>query len=264
LIVTDCFLCIDLTRSGNGKGMTPRKFLSLTLLGCALAAAGCAAGPARSDRAGAVAPGASRLRPDCFTAAAADDGLYRIQPGDKLHISFYLNSEFDTDAAVRPDGRIELAAAGEVMAAGLRPVQLESRLNQLYSSELRNPGASVRVDESPSRVVFVESEVGHPGTVPLQPGMTALQAIAAAGGLTETAGPGNVVLVRHDACGEPYDAPLDLAKALKRKGHQDDVVLAPADMLIVPRSGIAQADLMVKQYVRDLLPVTPYVSAPLF
>jgi protein involved in polysaccharide export with SLBB domain len=236
---------------------------SMALLWCAIICAGCAASAASSDVAGAPVTAAHPMRPDCIVTPVADDA-YRIQPGDKLHLSFYLNPEFDSEAMVRPDGRVELAAVGGVAAAGLTPAQLEGELNLLYSTELRNPGATVRVDETPGRVVFVEGEVGHPGAVPLQPGMTALQAIAASGGLTDSAGPNNVVLVRRDACGDPHDEPLNLAKALKRKGHEDDVVLAPADMLIVPRSGIADADLFVKQYVRDLLPVTPYVSAPLF
>ena len=236
----------------------------MTLLCCALVCGGCAAGAAGIDTAGARSPGAHRMRPDCLALAAADDNVYRIQPGDKLHLGFYLNTEFDTDAVVRPDGRIELAAVGGVPVAGLTPVEVESKLNQLYTSELRSPGATVRVDETPGRLVFVEGEVQHPGTVPMQPGMTALQAITAAGGLTDSAGPSDVVLVRHDACGEAHDEPLDIARALKRKGHEDDVVLAPSDVLIVPRSGIASADLFVKQYFRDLLPITPYISAPMF
>jgi len=223
---------------------------------------GSAAG---TDIAGARSAGGNAgMRPDCLVTPVADETGYRIQPGDKLHIEFYLNSEFNTETKVRPDGRIELVTVGDTAAAGLTPVELEGKLDQLYSTELRSPGASVRVDEMPGRVVFVEGEVAHPGSVPLQAGMTALQAIAASGGLTETAGPGNVLLVRRDVCGEVHDEPLNLAKALRRKGHQDDVVLAPADMLIVPRSAIASADLFVKQYIRDLLPVTPYVSAPLF
>jgi protein involved in polysaccharide export with SLBB domain len=244
--------------------MKRKNFPSITLLWCALVCGGCAATAAGTDVAGARTASAHRVSPDCVAAPLADDSVYRIQPGDKLHISFYLNSEFDTDAAVRPDGRIELTAVGGVAAAGLTPVELESKLDQLYSTELRNPGATVRLDETPGRVVFVEGEVGHPGAVPMQPGMTALQAITAAGGLTDSAGPNSVVLVRRDACGQAHDEPLNLAKALKRKGHEDDVVLAPTDMLIVPRSGIADADLFVKQYIRDLLPVTPYVSAPMF
>lgn len=221
-------------------------------------------GAAGTDVAGARSPAAHPMRPDCLASATADDTLYRIKVGDKLHLSFYLNTEFDTDAIVRPDGRIELAAVGGVPVAGLTPAEVESKLNQLYMTELRSPGATVRIDETPGRLVFVEGEVQHPGTVPMQPGMTALQAITAAGGLTDSAGPANVVLVRHDACGDMHDEPLNIAKALKRKGHEDDVVLVPSDVLIVPRSGIASADLVVKQYFRDLLPITPYISAPMF
>ena len=113
-------------------------------------------------------------------------------------------------------------------------------------------------------MVYVEGQVGHPGPVPLAPGMTATQAITASGGLTDSAGPNNVVLVRRDACGEAHDEPLNLSKALKRQGHEDDVVLAPTDMLIVPRSGVAQAGLFVKQYIKDMLPINPYISAPMF
>jgi polysaccharide export outer membrane protein len=236
----------------------------MALLWCAMACGGCAAGAASTDVAGARTPAAQRMRPDCLVAPVADEDVYHIRPGDKLHITFYLNSEFDTDASPRPDGKIELAAVGEVMAVGLTPVQLEAQLNQLYLKELRDPGATVRVDESPARVVFVTGEVAHPGTVPLAPGMTALQAVAASGGLTDSAGPSDVVLIRRDACGQPHDEPLNLSKVLKEKSNRDDVVLAPTDLLIVPKSGIANADLIVKQYIRDLLPVTPYLSAPMF
>jgi len=236
----------------------------MTLLLCALVCGGCAAGAASTDVASAGTAKAQRMRPDCLAALVADEDVYHIRPGDKLHITFYLNPEFDTDASPRPDGKIELAAVGEVTAVGLTPVQLEAELNRLYLKELRDPGATVRVDESPARVVFVTGEVAHPGVVPLAPGMTALQAVAASGGLTDSAGPNNALLIRHDACGQPLDEPLNLAKALKQKGNQDDVVLAPTDLLIVPKSGIADAGLFVKQYIRDLLPVNPYISAPMF
>ena len=52
----------------------------------------------------------------------------------------------------------------------------------------RDPQSTVRIDKSPWQVVYVEGQVGKPGAVPLQPGMTALQAIAASGGLTDAAG----------------------------------------------------------------------------
>jgi protein involved in polysaccharide export with SLBB domain len=231
------------------------------LLWCALVFCGCAASAAGTDVARAGASKGQRMSPYCLYAATADDSTdYHIRTGDKLHISFYLNSEFDSEVVVRPDGKIEMLTIGEVTAAGLTPLALQAELDQLYLKELRNPGTMVRVENSPARVVFVEGEVTRPGSVPLAPGMTALQAIAASGGLSDSAGPNNVVLVRRDACGDPYDYKLDLSKAIKHQDNRDDVVLAPTDLLIVPRSGIAQADLFVKQYFRDLMPVQPYLS----
>ncbi len=246
--------------------MNAKNCWTACLLWCALVCGGCAASSAAtSDAPGARTAAGRYLRPDCLAAGGVDDNAgYRIRPGDKLDISFYLNSEFNTAVMVRPDGKIEMNLVGEVPAAGQTPAQLEDHLDRLYSKELLNPGATVRLDDSPGRVVYVEGQVGHPGPVTLAPGMTATQAITASGGLTDSAGPNNVVLVRRDACGEAHDEPLNLSKALKRQGHEDDVVLAPTDMLIVPRSGIAEAGLFVKQYIRDLLPVTPSANAAMF
>ena len=199
--------------------MKLRDCRAMTIVWCALVFGGCAAGAAATDVAGARTFAAQRMRPDCIVAPVADEDVYHIRPGDKLHITFYLNPEFDTDASPRPDGKIELAAVGEVTAVGLTPVQLEAELNRLYLKELRDPGATVRVDESPARVVFVTGEVARPGVVPLAPGMTALQAVAASGGLTDSAGPNKVVLVRRDACGQPYDEPLNLSQSAQTEGE---------------------------------------------
>jgi protein involved in polysaccharide export with SLBB domain len=204
----------------------------------------------------------------CLSAAAYDtpaaqDASYRIQPGDELDIGFYLSPEFDDDVVVRPDGKIGLPVVGEVNARGLTPAQLAAELDQLYSHELRNPSAVVRVDSSPGRMVYVTGEVGHPGAVQLQSGMTALQAITAAGGMTDNAGPSNVVLLRRDGCGKVHGERLDLGRAMKVKNNNEaDAALLPTDTVIVPRSGIAQLDLIVKQYIRDVMPVQPYVGLP--
>src|SRR5258708_5898494 len=88
------------------------------------------------------------------------------------------------------------------------------------------------------------------GAPPRAPRLTAMEAITAAGGLTDDSGPNKIVLVRRDACGDPHDEQLDLARAIKQKGHQDDVVLAPTDVLIVPRSAVSAAGLFVKQYIK--------------
>ena len=205
------------------------------------------------------------VSPVCDVTAAIDEPrAYRIQPNDQLDVSFYLSPELHQNLTVRPDGDISIPIAGNVHAQGLTPGQLEKSLDQLYSLELRDPKSTVRIDKSPWQVVYVEGQVAKPGAVPLQPGMTAIQAIAASGGLTDAAGASKVVLIRRDACGNPHGEKLQLDQVLNQKNNEEDVALLPADLLIVPRSGIAQFDLNIKQYVRDAMPLETVLAPGMF
>jgi polysaccharide biosynthesis/export protein len=193
--------------------------------------------------------------------SAAQDTDYRIQPGDNLALDFYMNPEFNNkNVTVDPNGKIVLRMVGAVQAAGRTADQLASSIDQAYSNELRNPGAVVHVNTMPNRQIFVEGEVARPGAFPLQPGMTAVQALALAGGVTPDSAPDSTVLIRRDACGQAQGSKVDLASAIKKPGSGEDVALAPHDVVVVPRSGVANLDLWVKHYIRDALPVEPYFS----
>jgi polysaccharide export outer membrane protein len=197
-------------------------------------------------------------------AAENDQRGYIIQPGDDLQVSFYLNPEFNDDVTVRPDGKITLRLVGDVQAAGLTPEQLANALDKDYLSELRNPGAVIHVKSMPDREVFVQGQVNKPGAFPLEPGMTALQAISDAGGSTDVANK-SAFVIRRDACGVPRAIKINLAEAVKNPSSGEDLALMPRDILVVPRSGIGKMDLFVKQYIRDMLPIQPYMgtTAPL-
>jgi len=191
---------------------------------------------------------------------AQQDADYRIQPGDQLALDFYMNSEFNDTATVDPNGKIELRMVGPVQAAGLTPSQLAKSVDNAYRNELRNPGAVVHLNNLPSRQIYVEGEVQKPGSFPLQPGMTAVQALALAGGVTDNSDAQGAVLIRRDACGQAQGTKIDLAAATKNPGSAEDVALMARDVVVVPKSGIASADLWVKQHIRDILPVEPYIS----
>jgi protein involved in polysaccharide export with SLBB domain len=192
--------------------------------------------------------------------SAMQDADYRIQPGDSLALDFYMNSEFNDNVTVDPDGKVVLRLVGPVQAAGLTPDQLAASIDKAYTSELRSPGAVVHLRNLPGRQIYVEGEVTKPGAFPLQPGMTAVQALALAGGVTDNSDPQSTVLIRRDACGQPERSQIDLASAIKEPGTANDVALMAHDVVVVPKSGIANADLWVKQHIRDVLPVEPYIS----
>ena len=84
----------------------------------------------------------------------------------------------------------------------------------------------VHLKNMPGRQIYVQGEVTKPGAFPLQPGMTAVQALALAGGVTVDSAPQNTVLIRHDACGQSQGSKVDLASALQeprqRRRHGPD------------------------------------------
>ena len=194
---------------------------------------------------------------------ASQDPGYVIQQGDQLNIEFYLNSEFNDSVTVDPEGKIALRLVGQLHAAGLTPDQLASVIDQAYQKELRSPGAVVHVHNMPGRRVYVEGEVIKPGAFPLQPGMTVVQAVALAGGTTDNSAPNHTVLIRHDACGEAQGSEVHLAMALKNPEAGDDVALMSQDVVVVPRSRIANIDLFVKQYIKNVIPIEPYFNMPM-
>lgn len=253
-------------RCGKDDSSTRRE-LSIRPLGlalCALVLYGCSASASRGDtQAGPQAT--TNLSPEqCFSSAAiqtaADQQNYHIQPGDHLTLNFYLNPEFNDEVPVSPDGKITLRLIGAIPAAGMTPSQLAGQIDKDYLSELRSPDVAVIVKNMPGRQVYVQGQVNHPGAFPLEPGMTALQALADAGGVTQDAADNNVVLIRRDACGRATGERLDLAGAVDNPDKGEDAALLPYDVLVVPRSRIANMDLFVQQYIRGLLPIQPYFS----
>lgn len=231
----------------------------------AVAVGGCSAksSQAESERQ-AMAPGrmsAEQCQANAsIQESAAQDSDYKIQRGDQLSLDFYMNSEFNDNVTVDPDGKVVLRLVGPVQAAGLTPDQLASSIDKAYTSELRSPGAVVHLRNLPGRQIFVEGEVAKPGAFPLQPGMTAVEALALAGGVTDNSDPQSAVLIRRDACGQAEGSKVDLASAIKEPGTGNDIALMSHDVVVVPKSGIANADLWVKQHIRDVLPVEPYIS----
>jgi polysaccharide biosynthesis/export protein len=188
--------------------------------------------------------------------AAADPspGVYAIEPGDTLAINYTYHPEMIQQEVVRPDGKITATLVGEVHVAGMTTTQLQRALEQATSDRLRGPEVTVRIARHGDKQVYVGGEVGKPGLVPYQRGMTALQAVVAAGGFRETARLDTVVLVRTDRGGQNIlSRTLDLEAAVT-SGAEDSITLTPRDVLFVPRTRIANADLWVRQHITDLIP----------
>jgi protein involved in polysaccharide export with SLBB domain len=168
----------------------------------------------------------------------------------------------DRYVEVRPDGRFTIEPYGDVAVAGFTPAQLAQKLDVVFSEDLFEPNATVSVIDSPFRKVFVGGQVNFPGMLPLKPAMTATQAIISTGWFKDDARADQIVLIRRDACGDAYGTFIQVANAVSQStDHRvQDVSLLPNDIIVVPRSAVGNLDLFIKQYVRDALPIQPYLS----
>lgn len=115
---------------------------------------------------------------------------------------------------------------------------------------LRN-GDVVFIPDSEDATVFVMGEVETPGVVPIKVRLTAVQALALAGGPTEDADLDEVWLIREDAFGESSEPiAIDFTRLLEHADFRENLELETGDVLYVPRSGIGDVD----YYLRKLSP----------
>jgi polysaccharide export outer membrane protein len=77
---------------------------------------------------------------------------YRLAIGDQIRIEFFNSPQLDRTLDVRPDGRVTAPYIGDVDAYGLTPTELAKRLDQGYSTILRNPKATVTLIRYGQRV----------------------------------------------------------------------------------------------------------------
>jgi polysaccharide biosynthesis/export protein len=188
-------------------------------------------------------------------ARVYSQGEYVIAAGDVLDIKFLYNPDFnELGLPVRPDGRISLQLAPDVMAAGLTPSQLRDTLSQQYGAELKKPEAAVIVRSFGSKKILVDGEVAGPRLIDFVMPTTVMRAIAQAGGLRETARMSNVIVIRKDSDGKPAGTMVDLRKVIDGTDFGQDISLMPYDIVYVPKSNIARVDKFVDEYVNRVIP----------
>ena len=122
------------------------------------------------------------------TSLAANDQP-PLGAGDQITITVFGQPDMSAEVTVGENGSITVPLVGTIKVVNLNSVQLQtlvaSRLKE--GGYLQDPGVSVQIRQVRSQMVSVLGEVQRPGRFPMQGRMTALEAIATAGGLTERA-----------------------------------------------------------------------------
>jgi protein involved in polysaccharide export with SLBB domain len=180
---------------------------------------------------------------------------YKIHVGDQLDVKFFYNSELNEQVTVRPDGRISLQLIDEIMAAGLTPAQLTDLLSKKYGSELDKPAITVIVRSFGGQMVYVDGEVNKPGMLNMIAPMTVLQSLSQAGGLKDTAKRNEILIIRRGLDNKPVVLVMNMKKVIDGTETSQDLTLMPFDIVYVPKSGIANVNVWVDQYLRKNIPI---------
>ena len=160
-----------------------------------------------------------------------DAARYVIGPQDSLQVTVWKEPTLSGTFPVRPDGMISLVLVGDMPAAGRTPMALSANITERLKKYIQDPVVTVVVLGVNSQRIFLVGEVGHVGPVMLTPGMTALQAIVTAGGLTQFASSKHIYILR-TVNGKQQKIPFNYKQALK--GNNEGVTLVPGDTIIVP------------------------------
>ena len=171
---------------------------------------------------------------------------YEIGVGDTVAVHVWRNPELGQSIVVRPDGFISLPLMGDVKAEGKRPENLASEISNTLGEFIRTPEVTVMVTSPLSKEfrnrIRITGQVASPQSVAFQPGMTVLDVVLMAGGVTDFAADSRAVLHRQIE-GEYQSFGLDLGAILTDGDMRTNHSLQPGDVISVPRKQLFRGEL---------------------
>jgi polysaccharide export outer membrane protein len=160
---------------------------------------------------------------------------YVIGSGDTLQISVWKEPEASVPSvAVRPDGKITMPLIKEVAVAGLTPRQAEAVITEAIGRFITDPNVTVVVAAINSKKIYLIGAVRKEGTLPYTYGMTVMQALSEAGGLTDYAKRKKIYILRTENSRE-YRLEFNYEEVVRGERMEQNVVLLPSDTVVVPQ-----------------------------
>jgi polysaccharide export outer membrane protein len=161
------------------------------------------------------------------------DAPYRLEYSDVVALTYRYTPEFSQDVTIGPDGRALVAGLGSVSALHLTLDEFKERLLALSSSRLVSPDLTLTLKTYVKPHVMVEGDVNTPGRVTLSGDMSALDAIALAGGFRESGAKNNILLLRDEPGRGNETHVINLASLIKERKLEEVPKLRPGDILYV-------------------------------
>jgi len=159
---------------------------------------------------------------------------YLIGIGDNLRVDVYKHADLSASVTVRPDGRVTVPVAGEIFVGSRTPTEVSDIIAEALSEYVREPIVTVTVagmasSEYENRI-RVTGAVNSPRSQPYRTGMTVLDVVLEAGGVSEFAAPSRTLIYRKN--GEKLNVRLD--RILRSGDMSTNYPLRPGDIITVP------------------------------
>ncbi len=178
---------------------------------------------------------------------AEHDPRYHLQPTDSVEVHYRYTPEFDQTVTVQPDGFVTLQIVGDLKLQGLTLVQVKAAILEKASERLKDPEITVLLKDFEKPFFVVGGEVAAPGRYEMRGTITAVQAIAMAGGFkTASAKHSQVILYRRVGADLAKAEILNFKVAMSRAGTEPLADLRSGDMLIVPQNRVSKIERYVK------------------
>ncbi len=200
---------------------------SILFLSLIISIAGCGGSPTLPP-AGQIGAGSEQI----------DQTIYRIGPGDSLEIFVWRNPEISKTVAVRPDGKISTPLVEDMVAVGKTPTELARDIEEVLAVYIKEPQVNVIVSGFqgvPAEQIRVVGQAANPQTISYREGMTVLDVVIAAGGLSEFAAGNRSKLVRK-VDGKAVEYKVRLNDLINKGDVSQNVAIQPGDILIIPEA----------------------------
>jgi protein involved in polysaccharide export with SLBB domain len=158
---------------------------------------------------------------------------YILGPGDELVIDYWGTSSQHIQRAVDREGRISIPEAGSTVVAGRTLGEVQQTIQKMLSHQLRGISVDVTLGKLRTVRVYVVGDVKNPAAYDISSLSTALSALIAAGGPTDT---GSYRTVKHYR-GKALVEEVDLYDLMLKGVSSSEVHLESGDSILVPPIG---------------------------
>jgi polysaccharide export outer membrane protein len=184
-------------------------------------------------------------------AVIPSDYTYIIGPGDSVNIFVWGNPDISTTATVRPDGKITIPLAEDLLASGKTPSQLARVMEKALSKYVRDPQVVIMVGgfqgvySQQVRIIGQLSGGGGGGgggsahysakSFPYKKDMTLLDLVIQIGGMGQYAD-GNRASIIRNIDGEPQHFGIRIDDLVDNSDLTANIKILPGDIIIIPES----------------------------